>query len=91
MKRDTFELIKALEGSIEPCAEAHYDSIHLANLKEWCELHDQIIGELMDCAKSDSLRCYGSAKEIIDYARFHLKEVYNYIGEYISEWSETNE
>ena len=28
MKRDTFELIQALEGSIEPYAETHVDEKH---------------------------------------------------------------
>lgn len=88
MKRDTFELIQALEGSIEPCAEGHIDSKHLANLKEWCELHDKIMCELMDCAKSDSLRCYGSAREIIDYARQYLTEIYEWLDDYVSEWNE---
>ena len=46
MKRDTFELIQALEGSIEPYAETHVDEKHLANLKEWCELHERITDEI---------------------------------------------
>ena len=48
MKRDTFELIQALEGSIEPYAETHVDEKHLANLKEWCELlaHEYTLGKL---------------------------------------------
>ena len=86
MKRDTFELIQALEEPIEPYAETHADEKHLANLKEWCELHERIIDEIVKAANASSLRCYYSAKEIIDYARQHLKEVNDYLGEYIKMW-----
>ena len=86
MKRDTFELVQALEGSIEPYAETHADEKHLANLKEWCELHERITDEIVKAANASNLRCYYSAKEIIDYARRHLKEVNDYLGEYIKMW-----
>ena len=86
MKRDTFELIQKLEGNIEPCAETNIDNDHLSNLKEWCELHERITDEIVKAANASSLRCYYSAKEIIDYARQHLKEVNDYLGEYIKMW-----
>lgn len=86
MKRDTFELVQALEGSIEPYAETHADEKHLAKLKEWCELHERITDEIVKAANASSLRCYYSAKEIIDYARQHLKEVNDYLDEYIKMW-----
>lgn len=87
MKRDTFEILKALEGSIEPIAETNIDEKHLANLKEWCDLHEQITDEICKVANNDELRCYKSAKEIIDYARKHLEEVNAYLTEYIQKWN----
>ena len=87
MKRDTFELIQALEGSIEPYAETHADEKHLANLKEWCELHERITDEIAKVANTSSLRCYYSAREIIDYAREHLRNIDQYLGDYINNWN----
>lgn len=87
MKRDTFELIQALEGSIEPCAETHVDEKHLANLKEWCELHNRITDEIAKVANTSNLRCYYSAREIIDYAREHLRNIDQYLGDYINNWN----
>lgn len=88
MKRDTFEILKALEGSIEPIAETNIDEKHLANLKEWCDLHEQITDEICKVANNDELRCYNSAKEIIDYARKHLEEVNTYLTEYVQKWDD---
>lgn len=90
MKRDTFEIVKALEGSIEPIAETNVDEKHLANLKEWCELHEQITDEIFKVANKEDLRCYKSAKEIIDYARKHLEEINTYLTEYIQKWGIDN-
>lgn len=87
MKRDTFELIQALEGSIEPYAETHVDEKHLANLKEWCELHERITDEIAKVANTSNLRCYYSAREIIDYAREHLRNIDQCLGDYISNWN----
>ena len=87
MKRDTFELIQALEGSIEPYAETHVDEKHLANLKEWCELHERITDEIAKVANTSNLRCYYSAREIIDYAREHLRNIDQYLGDYINNWN----
>jgi hypothetical protein len=87
MKRDTFELIQALEGYIEPYAETHVDEKHLANLKEWCELHERITDEIAKVANTSSLRCYYSSKEIIDYAREHLRNIDQYLGDYINNWN----
>ena len=39
-KRTTYEIIKSLEGSIEPIAETNIDEKYFNNLKEWCDLHD---------------------------------------------------
>lgn len=90
MKRDTFELIKALEGSIEPYAETHVDEKHLVNLKEWCELHERITDEIAKVANTSNLRCYYSAREIIDYAREHLRNIDQYLGDYINNWNYDN-
>ncbi len=87
MKRDTFELIQALEGSIEPYAETHVDEKHLANLKEWCELHERITDEIAKVANTSNLRCYYSAREIIDYASEHLRNIDQYLGVYINNWN----
>lgn len=87
-KRDTFELIQKLEGNIEPLAETNIDEKHLANLKEWCELHEQITDEICKVANKEDLRCYKSAKEIINYARKHLEEINTYLTEYIQKWED---
>ena len=87
MKRDTFELIQALEGSIEPYAETRVDEKHLTNLKEWCELHERITDEIAKVANTNNLRCYYSAREIIDYAREHLRNIDQYLGDYINNWN----
>ena len=87
MKRDTFELIQKLEGNIEPCAETNIDNEHLANLKEWCELHERITDEIAKVANISNLRCYYSAREIIDYAREHLRNIDQYLGDYINNWN----
>lgn len=87
MKRDTFELIQTLEGSIEPYAETYVDEKHLANLKEWCELHERITDEIIRCANMGSLRCYWSAKDIIDYAREYLRTMSNDLDDYIEAWN----
>lgn len=87
MKRDTFELIQALEGSIEPYTETHVDEKHLANLKEWCELHERITDEIAKVASTSNLRCYYSAREIIDYAREHLRNIDQHLGDYINNWN----
>ena len=79
MKRDTFELIRALEGEIEPVADSHIDSQHIANLKEWCDIHMRMTEAIADCAKS-TLDCYASASEIIMYARLHLMDIVEYLG-----------
>lgn len=86
MKRDTFELIQALEGSIEPCAETNIDIEHLANLKAWCMLHERITDEIAKVANNRDLHSYKSAKDIIDFARQHLKQVNSDVGEYIQNW-----
>ena len=85
-KRTTYEIIKSLEGSIEPIAETNIDEKHLANLKEWCELHDNITTEILWVADKKDLRYYKSAKTIIDYARNYLKELNSYLTEYIEKW-----
>ena len=87
MKRDTFELIQVLEGSIEPYAETHVDEKHLKNLKEWCELHERITDEIIRCANMSNLRCYWSAKDIIDYARGYLRTTSDNLDDYIQEWN----
>lgn len=87
MKRDTFELIQKLEGNIEPCAETNIDNEHLANLKEWCELHERIIDEIISCADDEDLREYYSAEKIISYARSYLRDVQDKLDDYISEWN----
>lgn len=79
MKRDTFELIQALEGEIEPVADSHIDSQHKANLREWCDIHMRMTEAIADCAKS-TLDCYASASEIIMYARLHLLYIVEYLG-----------
>ena len=84
MKRDTFELIQALEGNIEPCADSHIDSQHKANLKEWCDIHMRMTEAIADCAKS-TLGCYASASEIIMYARLHLLDIVEYLGAVLDE------
>ena len=86
MKRDTFELIQALEGSIEPCTETNIDIEHLANLKAWCVLHERITDEIAKVANNCDLRSYKSAKDIIDFARQHLEQVNSYVEEYIQNW-----
>ena len=91
MKRDTFELIQKLEGNIEPLAETNIDEKHLVNLKEWCCLHEQITDEICKIANNDELRCYKSAKAIIDYARKHLEEINTYLTEYVQKWEDENE
>ena len=90
MKRDTFELIEALEGDIEPYAETHVDEKHYANIKEWVDIHDKMTGRLLDIANRDSMTCYYSANQIIQYAREHLEEIYNWIGSYLEEWDNEN-
>ena len=88
MKYDIFELIQKLEGSIEPCAETHVDEKHLANLKEWCELHRNITKELFICADNEELRKFYSAGRIIDYARSYLRDVQDDLDNFISTWNE---
>lgn len=88
MKRDTFELIQKLEGNIEPYAETNIDIEHLANLKEWCILHERITDEIAKVANNCDLRSYKSAKDIIDFARQHLEQVNSYVGEYIQNWKD---
>jgi len=87
-KRTTYEIIRSLEGSIEPLAETNIDEKHLANLKEWYGLHEQITNEICKVANNENLRCYKSAKEIIDYARKHLEEITTYLTEYIQKWDD---
>lgn len=84
MKRDTFELIQALEGLIEPYAETHIDEKHLQNLKEWCDIHLKMTEAIADCAKS-TLGCYKSASDIIMYARSYLFDVVEYLGRVLDE------
>lgn len=86
MKRDTFELIQKLEGSIEPCADINIDNEHLANLKEWCDLHKCIIDEIIGCADDEDLREYYSAEKIISYARSYLRGVQDKLDNHILEW-----
>lgn len=88
MKRDTFELIQKLEGNIEPCAETNIDNEHLANLKKWCELHECIIDEIINCTDDEDLRRYYSAEKIISYARSYLRDVSDKLDNYIQEWNE---
>lgn len=80
MKRDTFELIQKLEGSIEPCADTIIDDIRFKNLKEWVDIHMKMTEAIADCAKSD-LGQYKSANEIIRYAKCHLLDIWEYLGE----------
>ena len=88
IKRDTFELIQKLAGNIEPCAETNIDNDHLANLKEWCELHERIIDEIISCADDEDLREYYSAERIISYARSYLRDVQDKLDNYIPQWNE---
>jgi hypothetical protein len=90
-KRTTYEIIKSLEGSIEPIAETNIDQKHFNNLKEWCDLHDLITSEILWVTDKEDLRCYDSAKTIIDYARNYLKELNSYLTEYVQKWSDENE
>lgn len=87
MKYDTFELIQKLDGNIEPCAETNIDIEHLANLKAWCILHERITDEIAKVANTSNLRRYYSAREIIDYAREHLRNIDQYLGDYINNWN----
>lgn len=84
------ELVEALEGDIEPYAETHVDEKHYANIKEWVDIHDKMTRRLLDIANRDGLTCYYSANQIIQYAREHLEEIYNWIGSYLEEWDNEN-
>lgn len=86
-KKFTFtDLILNLYGNIEPVADAHIDSKHLENLKWWCDIHCWITDKLVEVASADGLMCYGSAKEIIDYAREYLRESYGDLSELLDSW-----
>ena len=82
----TFELIRKLEGSIEPQAEAHFDEIAYRNLREWMELHNAITDEILTAADHTGLMCYASAEKIVLRARDYIKECYERLGEFIEAW-----
>ena len=84
----TFELIRKLEGSIEPQAEAHFDKIAYRNLREWFELHNAITDEILTAADHSGLMCYSSAEKIILRAREYIKECHKRLGEFIMDWEE---
>ena len=80
------ELLYAIEGGIEPEAETNIDEKRLQNLHAWTDINYEIIGRLLDVANSSGLMCYSSAERIIKKSRKHLKDMYEWIGEYIDEW-----
>lgn len=87
----TFELIRKLEGNIEPQAEAHFDDIAYKNLTEWFELHNAITDEILTAADHSGLMCYSSAEKIILRAREYIKECHKRLGEFIMDWEEEQE
>ena len=86
------DLLHAIEGPIKPIADSAVDSVRQNNLYSWCEAHNSLVDELIECGDVDGIRIYASAREVSDYARKHLKSVYDYIGIYLEKWErEANE
>jgi predicted RNA-binding protein associated with RNAse of E/G family len=87
----TFELIKKIEGGIQPAADSYLDDKAYTNLREWLELHQAVTDELITAADSDSLKCYASADKIISRARQHLKDIRDEIDVYLLKWGVIDE
>lgn len=87
----TFDLIRKLEGGIQPAADGYLDDKAYTNLKEWLELHQAVTDELITAADCEGLRCYGSADKIITRARQHLKDVRDELNEYLQKWGVNDE
>lgn len=87
-KFDVFEIIQALMGSIEPYAETNIDKQHLANLKEWCDLHRRITEIIAKAANASNLKSYYSANKIVEEARYYLTDINADIGMWWDNWKD---
>lgn len=83
-----YDLIYNIEGDIIPIGETVHDNKSRLNLYSWCEINTKVICELIKCADGRAGRHQASVEEVSDYARTHLKKMYEWIGSCIDEWEE---
>ena len=85
-KYDIVEIVRNTIGSVEAVGETHIDDRIKDNLKDYCELHDVMLFDIITSAKGMSGRYQYSVKEISDIARQYLREIYEEIGEYLHQF-----
>lgn len=73
------ELCYKVLGCFRPIAETNTDNERYEHLKDWTEFNRHIIYELITCARKEDMRSYASSKQIVDLAREHLDEIYQWI------------
>lgn len=83
-----YDLIYNIEGDIIPTGETIHDNKSRLNLYSWCEINSKVICELIKCADGRAGRHQASVEEVSDYARTHLKKMYEWIGSCIDEREE---
>ena len=85
-KYDTHDLARRLIGAIEPIADSAVDSKRFENLKEYCDLAEEILHDIYKVAQvSDSQ--FGSMAKAGEYA----KERLNTFGDYLPSNSQEQE
>lgn len=85
-KFDILSLVRELSGGVEAVAETNADQRIKKNLEEYCELHGAMLEDIITSAKGMCGRYQYSVKEISDYARTYLKDIYEEIGEYLHQF-----
>lgn len=85
-KYDIVEIVRKTIGPVEAVGETHADGRIKDNLKNYCELHDALLYDIITSATGMSGRYQYSVKEVSDIARQYLREIHEEIGEYLRQF-----
>lgn len=86
-----FEIAERVIGGIVAVGETYHDDKCKRNIEQWDSLLYHIVKRFVESAKGDAGRYQYSVKEVSDKSREKLKEIYDYIGEYLDEWENEKE
>jgi hypothetical protein len=71
---ETIDIINKIIGPITPCADSAIDSVRLENLKNYCNVAEQMMLNIRSIARDNSSN-FASVKKMGEFATKFLKEV----------------
>lgn len=71
---ETIDVVRKLNGPIDPAADSAIDDKRFQNLKQYCLLAEKMLFDIWEVAKSKDSP-YASAKEMGEHANKFLKQL----------------